>query len=791
MTHPIRPRRQRALGRTAIALACAGILSLTGLPSLQGTADAAPKPPTEKKQELCEDMFGLQHVPPTPIDKIPWNKPVRPSSEWDEYFFDSQRQAMDGVILPGDTPAEQQKFLNALEHGPEGYKEGDPRKVWASYKRFLDDAGGKNKFGSFHNWLNESYLEMAARGGRGRAFHKKVVQDLGLTGPDWYCEENVQYTDKDGNKRYRRYDAVNYKTGDRVEIKSGGNHTGGQRPKDQAVLRADPKVRLRPIFGQEQTDETRKMYDKLSKEFGNGPDGRPRIIRYEHRSTYHARYKPGRFSNYDPYMNPNPGKFTGSRGGGNDQINRSVPTPKEAKEQFERGRRLGNSGQRVRGPGGVDFTTLELKYVGKPVKGQGMDYSFSAKKADEETNPGYGGKAKAQLISDAFFTWLALTPEKFWVNLNPDQPDKIMDSKFGKTDAGRVLLEADLQMKHDFYKAMDPKTDLGKRYWAALPKENGKPCMPGLRNWIEPKPAKVREQDGGIYILDAPLGLKSTAQKTVTQGPGEPICDPDQATIKRAQAVIDRMIVPAVEKTINTAPQYADLRRVYTSRVAAEWIRRQDAKAPTDYRKIINSGDVAKWPLRAPNQKWTREGVFNRYVKIFKEGEFRYEVPTGGTTQIYIVGGVDFSKSPKRNITRLRFQAQHRNLPRTTQTSVHTMTDDAENQDTLFLGGNTAAKATGDGSGDKPTPTPTPTHTGKPGEPSTPPATHTPDPGTSTPPTGDGGASRPPTNGPGGDLAHTGSDTPVGLIAGTAAALVAAGGGLMWWMRRRKAAPES
>ncbi|MFF3457020.1 hypothetical protein ACFYXH_22350 [Streptomyces sp. NPDC002730] len=51
------------------------------------------------------------------------------------------------------------------------------------------------------------------------------------------------------------------------------------------------------------------------------------------------------------------------------------------------------------------------------------------------------------------------------------------------------------------------------------------------------------------------------------------------------------MIVPEVEKTINTAPQYADLRRVYTARVAADWIRLQDAKTPTDYRKIINSND--------------------------------------------------------------------------------------------------------------------------------------------------------------------------------------------------------
>ncbi|MER6984997.1 LPXTG cell wall anchor domain-containing protein, partial [Streptomyces carpinensis] len=42
--------------------------------------------------------------------------------------------------------------------------------------------------------------------------------------------------------------------------------------------------------------------------------------------------------------------------------------------------------------------------------------------------------------------------------------------------------------------------------------------------------------------------------------------------------------------------------------------------------------------------------------------------------------------------------------------------------------------------------------------------------------------------GPGGDLAHTGNDTPIGLVTGIAAALAAAGGALVWWMRRRRSA---
>ncbi|MFI0805676.1 LAETG motif-containing sortase-dependent surface protein [Streptomyces echinatus] len=151
-------------------------------------------------------------------------------------------------------------------------------------------------------------------------------------------------------------------------------------------------------------------------------------------------------------------------------------------------------------------------------------------------------------------------------------------------------------------------------------------------------------------------------------------------------------MVPEVEKWINTKPEYADLRRVYTARVAAEWIRQQDARQATDYRKIINSNDVKRWPLRAPHQGWKKTDVFNRYVKIFKAGEFNSE-------------------------------------------------------------------GRSDDGGGTPSPTPSPSRTV--------------------------GGDKPPAD-PDGDLADTGSSTPVGPMAGIATAALAAGAAMVWWVRRRR-----
>lgn len=320
-----------------------------------------------------------------------------------------------------------------------------------------------------------------------------------------------------------------------------------------------------------------------------------------------------------------------------------------------------------RGPGGVDFSTLELQYVGSPVKGRGLDYSLKADFVpDEDNDPGWGGQAKLELASDALFTWLALTPDRQWVNLNPDQPDKIMDEAFGRTDAGRVLLEADMEMKRDFSRAMDPKKSPGKEFMDAAPKVDGVPCWGSGRNWIVPGRAKVREQDGGIYILEAPLKVNHAAMDFDTPVHGGEDCSKKltEAEKERSHQLITRHLVPHVEKQINTEKKYADLRRVYKSRVAAEWIRQQDAGKATDFRPIIDSNDLKRWPLRGENADWDKRTVWKEMVESFTKGDFTYEWPLAdGRVYTFFVGGVDFSKAPKRNITSAEFQLRHQHLP--------------------------------------------------------------------------------------------------------------------------------
>ncbi|WP_328535271.1 LPXTG cell wall anchor domain-containing protein [Streptomyces sp. NBC_00344] len=778
---PTPSRRRRSITHTALTLATAGVLTVVGLPLLSGTAYA-------DKGKRCDEKYDFTGAE-NPVQPWEQNIHVRDKRNWDSYAYDAPRQAMDGLTLKG-TPEEQRNFLEGLKPYTQ-YGKNTPDRVYAQYRDYMARKSWTDtRYGSFEKWLSDAWILPNNNNKRGAFFEKKAVKDLGLLGPDWLCNEEVEVKDKNGRTvmvkdpktgkmkpMVRKFDAVNYKQDKFLEFKAGPGRDTDQDRANKAFLEdpARKNSRVTYVNGESKNSATTKYLGKLADEFGMDDRGRPRVTAYEHRSTSLPRYNAVKgVTRSDP--NFAAGGNNQAAGGASRTVGQSPATPKDMAEQIKR---IGVNGPRangVRGPGGVDFSTLDLAYVGKPVNGKGLPYAFSANKVqDESPQYGWGGRAKAQLISDSFFAWLALTPDKFWVNLNPDQPDKIMDATFGRTDAGRVLLQADLQMKHDYAKDLDPRQGLGKQYWAAM-QAAGLKCGTSLRNWIVPKQAKVRADAGGLYILDTPLKVNTLEINFKTPSPNGD-CHLTKEQQKTAADLARQTITPDIEKRVNTAPEYADLRRVYSARVAAEYVRQQDAQAPSEYHTIINSNNVSRWPLRSPNRTWRPKQTYDDYVKSFTQGDYSYPCEFAGQQKTCVMGGVDFSKAPKRNISRGEFQVQHRHLPRSTRTSVQAMTDNAENDHLLLLGGGGQQQAGGGDGGS--TPSPKPTHTSAPSSP----ATHTRPPSSSTPSDGPRSPSGPAGKDDRGGLADTG--TQVLAVAGIAVVLLAAGGALIWWRRRR------
>jgi hypothetical protein len=140
-----------------------------------------------------------------------------------------------------------------------------------------------------------------------------------------------------------------------------------------------------------------------------------------------------------------------------------------------------------------------------------------------------------------------------------------------------------------------------------------------------------------------------------------------------------------VVKAVNNAPEYADLRRVYASRVAAQWYRDRSRTKHTAYRAIIDSGNVSRWPSRTP---WSPREVFDRYVDSYRKGEFRvtHKTRIGNTiyTNLYVFGGVDFTNPPRSSVSDATFS---RDYPKLAGTVVGSLGAPSSDGDHVWLGG--------------------------------------------------------------------------------------------------------
>lgn len=339
-------------------------------------------------------------------------------------------------------------------------------------------------------------------------------------------------------------------------------------------------------------------------------------------------------------------------------------------------------------PGGIDLSSMELRYLADTGAKQGLKYAFTAPPTKGGSAGPDAALAAARRSSDAFFVWLALDRSTFWVNLNPDEPDRVIDPELGQTEAGRVLLEADLQLKRTIGTLTHPDKPLGARYWSSLQAGEGLITCSSFRYWIRPAPATVHEANGELYILDAPLDV---AMETMFSSQTPPACRQQPASIVEHNIAVGReVILPELVKAVNTAPEYAELRRAYLSRVAAEWYRQRSARQPTTYGSLIDSRVIDPWTSRQP---WSARTVYDDYLKSVRNSEYsvvgEMTTPDGSVLVQRTYGGVILNEVPLANIDAAAFHDQYPDTADAVARSLDEPTADSSGQ--VWIGSNTPA----------------------------------------------------------------------------------------------------
>lgn len=247
-----------------------------------------------------------------------------------------------------------------------------------------------------------------------------------------------------------------------------------------------------------------------------------------------------------------------------------------------------------------------------------------------------------------FFIGISLPNDSFWVNLRPDAEDNIIDNYLAKTDIGKIMLEADLQLKKDTALATSPETPEGRDYWNKLYQKAGELfgseniTIPTLtRPWIVPDEIIIRETTDSAYVYKATL--KVMLEQDYLKN--DAVYNFKDERLKQlneySSQLIRELIIPKLTKEVNTSKRYAPLRQVYYSLILAQWFKARFYGKGDTYSRIINRKDLTNLISKEPRSKTT---YFRAYQKSFKDGEYNIQepvyTPTGQVIRSYFSGGM-------------------------------------------------------------------------------------------------------------------------------------------------------
>ncbi len=249
-----------------------------------------------------------------------------------------------------------------------------------------------------------------------------------------------------------------------------------------------------------------------------------------------------------------------------------------------------------------------------------------------------------------FFIGLTLPNDAFWVNLRPDSSDNMIDPLLVQTDIGKILLEADLELKKDTAKATSPHTVEGKKYWDSLYRKaeelfgNQNVTIPTLtRPWIVPDEIIIRESGDSAYIYKATLKVM-LEQDYLKNSIAYKFDDQRSKELNEYSAqLIRELIIPKLNREINTAKKYASLRQVYYSLILAQWFksRNQGLSFSVFVSNLINSRNLMGLTSK---EFYSKESYFNAYQNSFKYGEYNFKTPVttplGQVIRSYFSGGI-------------------------------------------------------------------------------------------------------------------------------------------------------
>ncbi|MCC6759105.1 MAG: hypothetical protein IT395_05740, partial [Candidatus Omnitrophica bacterium] len=251
-----------------------------------------------------------------------------------------------------------------------------------------------------------------------------------------------------------------------------------------------------------------------------------------------------------------------------------------------------------------------------------------------------------------YFLASLTTPEDdLWVNLSPYEKNRVVPNSFGVTEMGRDLLAQDYLLKQVTSTLMYPEEELGKKFWdtvyqKAYEKFGTTNIMASTFNkvWIVPEKAVVYENGMTAFVSETKLKVMLEedykAMEKSMANPAAPVV-PDVNNI--GSQVVRDIIIPELEKEVNSGKNFASLRQVYNSLILANWYKKR-LKDSILTKVYVDKNKVAGVDIE---DKAEAQKIYEQYIAAFKKGVYNYikedvdPVSKEPTPRKYFSGGMN------------------------------------------------------------------------------------------------------------------------------------------------------
>ncbi|MEI6438511.1 MAG: hypothetical protein WCO69_07170 [Candidatus Omnitrophota bacterium] len=256
-----------------------------------------------------------------------------------------------------------------------------------------------------------------------------------------------------------------------------------------------------------------------------------------------------------------------------------------------------------------------------------------------------GGKAldkdAGRRLAGYFLASLAVPEKDTWVNLSAFEHERMIPQALGTTPLGQDMLAQDYVLKQLTASLTNPDTTQGRLFWdkvyAEAYKRFGTTDVPvDLVNkvWIVPAKAVVFRKGNSVTVVESKLRVMTETDYLATPAAS--------AAQEVSTGILRDVIIPLIEKDVNTGAQFAQLRQIYNAMILAAWYKKNLRRTILG-EAYADQGAVDG--VLSPDQA-AKERIYQSYLESFKKGAYNFireekDAVTGDTVpRKYFSGGL-------------------------------------------------------------------------------------------------------------------------------------------------------